>query len=75
MPVASVIVETENGACDAVLTRLAQMVNVNVYGIKGNQIVTVIESDSAQTLEQSVTMLAALEQVIGVYPVFTGMYE
>lgn len=75
MPVASVIIETENGAGEAVLTRLARAANVNVYGIRGNQIVTVVESDSPQALEESVTMLAAFEQVIGVYPVFSGMYD
>jgi nitrate reductase NapAB chaperone NapD len=74
MPVASIIIETENGACDAVLASLARMDNVSVYGIMGNQIVTVVENDSAQTLEQSVAMLVAIEQVVGVYPVFSGMY-
>lgn len=75
MPVASVIVETENGAGETVLTSLARMTNVNVYGVKENQIVTVVEGDSAEAVNESVSMLAAIDKVIGVYPVFAGMYE
>ncbi len=75
MPVASVIVEVEEGAGGAVLNSLAEINNVSVYGIKNNQIVTVIEGNDIKTVEDTIKVLYGVDKVIGVYPVFAGDYE
>ncbi|MDI6728213.1 MAG: chaperone NapD [Thermodesulfovibrionales bacterium] len=75
MAVASVIVEFENGTGEAVLNSLARINNVSVYGVKDNQIVTVIESDDIKSVEDTIKALYAVDKVIGVYPVFAGDYE
>ncbi len=75
MPIASMIVEIEDGAGESVLSSLARMPRISVYGLKENQIVTVVEGDTAQVLDESVKLVSAIEKVIGVYPVFAGEYE
>ncbi len=75
MAVASVIVEFENGAGEAVLNSLAGINNVSVYGIKDNQIVTVIDGDDMWIVEETIKRIYAIEKVIGVYPVYAGDYE
>ena len=75
MAVASVIVEIEGDFSEAVLSSLAKIHNASVYGIKENQIVTVIEGDTPHTIEETIKQLYSLEGVIGVYPVFAGDYE
>ncbi len=73
--VASVIVEIENGTGEAVLNSLARMDNISVYGVKDNQIVTVIEGSDMKIVKDNIKNIYALEGVIGVYPVFAGDYE
>lgn len=75
MPVASVIVEIENGTGEAVLNSLAKINDVSVYGIKDNKIVTVIEGETVKEMEDTSKKLYAIEGVIDVYPVFAGDYE
>lgn len=75
MPIASVIVEVEEGAGGAVLNSLARINNISVYGIKNNQIVTVIEGNDIKTIEDTIKVLYGVDKVIGVYPVFAGDYE
>lgn len=75
MAVASVIVEVEADAGEAVLNSLARIDNVCVYGIKENQIVTVIEGDNIHTVGETIKGIYAIEKVIGVYPVYAGGYE
>lgn len=72
MPVASVIVEVEEGTGEAVLNSLSKIDNVSVYGIKDNQIVTVIEGNELEELEDTISILYSLNNVIGVFPVFSG---
>lgn len=72
MPVASVIVEVEEGTGEAVLNSLSKIDNVSVYGIKDNQIVTVIEGNELEELEDTIRILYSLNNVIGVFPVFSG---
>lgn len=75
MAVASVIVEVEDLSCEAVLNGLAGFNNISVYGIKDNQIVTVIEGDDMKSIEDTIKALYEIDKVIGVYPVFGGEYE
>lgn len=75
MAVTSAIVEVTDGACEAVLGSLAAIRNLSVFGIKENQIVTVIEGDSIQMVENTMKDLYSLENVVGVYPVYAGDYE
>jgi nitrate reductase NapAB chaperone NapD len=75
MPIASVIVEIEEGAEETVLGGIARVPEASVFGIKNNQIVTVIDGKDAGEMESVMRTLAALEKVIGVYPVFSGSYE
>ncbi|OGQ99236.1 MAG: hypothetical protein A2505_05825 [Deltaproteobacteria bacterium RIFOXYD12_FULL_55_16] len=75
MAIASVVVATEAGAVEVVLAQLAQLPNTEVHGSKENQIVTVIEADSIAALSEGMQRLAAVAQVIGVYPVYAGQEE
>ena len=75
MAIASVIVATEAGAAKDVLARLIRLPDTNVYGSKGDEIVTVIEAGSAAALTAGLERLAAVDRVIGVYPVYAGDYE
>ena len=75
MAIASVIVEIEDGASEAVLGGIAQIAQATVYGIKENQIVTVIEGGDSRELDKVIRQLSVLDKVIGVYPVYAGDYE
>ncbi len=75
MAIASVVVATEAGAAEAVLADLARLPGTEVYGSKENQIVTVIEAESVAALTEGMQRLAAVEHVIGVYPVYAGAQE
>jgi nitrate reductase NapAB chaperone NapD len=75
MAVASGIVEFENGSGEAVLSSLAKMDNVSVYGVRDNQIVTVIEGDHMQIVDDTIKGIYAITGIIGVYPVYAGDYE
>lgn len=75
MAVASVIVEAEEGSSEAVLNSLAGINNVSVYGVKDNQIVSVIEGDDIKSVEDTIKVLYTIDKIIGVYPVFAGEYE
>jgi nitrate reductase NapAB chaperone NapD len=75
MAIASVIVATEAGATAAVVTSLDRLPNTKVYGSKDNEIVTVIEAETVAALTEGLQRLAAVEQVVGVYPVYAGVHE
>ena len=75
MAIASVVVATEAGAAEAVLADLARLPNTEVYGSKENEIVTVIEAESVAALTEGLQRLAAVEWVVGVYPVYAGADE
>lgn len=72
MEIASVVVEIQRGAGEAVLSRLALMPSVTVYGLTENQIVTVIEGNSPAAVQEVLKDVQMLDEVIGVYPVFIG---
>jgi len=75
MAIASVVVATEAGAVEAVLAELSRLPDTEVHGSKENQIVTVIEAASVAALTEGMQRLAAVERVIGVYPVYAGQEE
>lgn len=75
MAIASVVVTTEAGEAEAVLAKLVELPNTEVHGSKENQIVAVIEAASMAALSEGMQRLAAVEHVIGVYPVYAGMDE
>lgn len=75
MAIASVVVATKAGAAEAVLANLARLPDTEVYGSKGNQIVTVVEAESVAALTEGIQRLAAVDGVIGVYPVYAGVRE
>ncbi len=72
MPIASAVVEIKNGTSGTVLGRLARVPQVSVYGVKENQIVTVIEGATIGEIDAAVKEVTAFEDVIGVFPVFIG---
>jgi nitrate reductase NapAB chaperone NapD len=72
MPVTSVIVEIEKDAEETVLGKIAQVPRTSVFGMKDGQIVIVIDGESADEVEEAVRSLAALDRVVGVYPVYSG---
>jgi nitrate reductase NapAB chaperone NapD len=69
MSIAGIIVEVQNGAEASVLTGLAQLPQISVYGVKENQIVTVIEADNAASVNDTVSRVSLFDGVLGVYPV------
>jgi nitrate reductase NapAB chaperone NapD len=69
MSIAGIIVEVQNGAEASVLTGLAQIPQISVYGVKENQIVTVIEADNAASVNDTVSRVSLFDGVLGVYPV------
>jgi len=69
MSIAGIIVEVQNGAEASVLTGLAQISQISVYGVKENQIVTVIEADNAASVNDTVSRVSLFDGVLGVYPV------
>ena len=75
MPIASAVVETEEGLIGAVLGILALMPEVSVYGVKENQIVVVMDGDSIGVIEESIRKMQRLEGVTGVYPVYSSIDE
>jgi nitrate reductase NapAB chaperone NapD len=75
MPIASVIVEVREGSSETVLGSLARIPQASVYGTKENQIVTVIEEGTPAAIDAVVLQISALEDVIGVYPVYVGAHE
>ncbi|MDH4164004.1 MAG: chaperone NapD [Nitrospirota bacterium] len=75
MPVTSVVVEVIEGVNEDLLGRIARIPRVNVFGMKGQQIVTVIEGDNVRDVEDVVRTILEIEGVIGVYPVYSGDYE
>lgn len=75
MPVTSVVIEISDGVGEDVLSALARVPQVNVYGIKENQIVSVIEGETAGNVEDTVRTIQTLDGVQGVYPVYSGEDE
>lgn len=75
MPVTSVVVEVSEGVNEDLLGLLARVPRVNVFGMKGQQIVTVIEGESVRDVEDTVKTIQNIDGVIGVYPVYSGDYE
>ncbi len=69
MSIAGIIVEVQNGAEASVLTGLARIPQISVYGVKENQIVTVIEGDNAASVNDTVSRVSLFDGVLGVYPV------
>ncbi len=75
MPIASAVVEILNGTSETVLAQLARIPRVSVYGVKENQIVTVIEGPTINDVDAAVKEVSKIEEVIGVYPVFVGEHD
>jgi nitrate reductase NapAB chaperone NapD len=69
------IVEIREGCSEAVMSSLAAISNLSVYGIKDNQVITVVEGDSTATVEETMKVLLGIENVTGVYPVYAGDFE
>lgn len=69
------IVEIRDGSSEAVMSSLANIANVSVFGIKDNQIVAVIEGSDPVSVDETMKALFAIEDVTGVYPVYAGDYE
>ena len=75
MTISSAIVEIRNGAGEAVLGSLAHIEKVNVYGVKDNQIVTVIEDRDMSGIQATIKKIYSIEDVVGVYPVYAGFQD
>ncbi len=75
MPIASIIVESLPGGAAITEAALANLAGVSVYGVKEEQIVTVIEGKDPAEIDTIMRQVQALEGVIGVYPVYTGGYD
>jgi nitrate reductase NapAB chaperone NapD len=71
---ASLVVEIEDGTCEAVLGSLAVIKNVSVYGIKDNRIIVVIEGEDINAVEETVRRIYPGGRITGVHYAFTGIY-
>jgi nitrate reductase NapAB chaperone NapD len=72
MSVASAVVEFPENQGEAVLRSLALIPEISVYGIKGNQLIIVIEGDDTETINAAILKVQAVESVTGVSPVFSA---
>ncbi len=70
MSIASTVVEIRDGSGETVLGRLAAMHEVNIYGIKENKIVAVVEGATLKIVGEAIKALARLDEVVSVYPVY-----
>lgn len=70
--IAGVIVAIEDGSIEQVLPRLGALSGVSVFGVKDDQIVTVVEAQTPAAVDGIVRTVAELERVVGIYPVFPG---
>ncbi len=75
MAVASVIVEIEDNAMEQVLPDLGKVPGISVFGVKENQIVTVVEGDTLGAVNEIIKKLSEFEKVTGVYPVYARAHE
>lgn len=75
MPIASMVVEILDGSGERMLGKLARIPQVSVYGIKENQIVTVIEGESMAAVNETVREVSAFDEVLGVYPVSISEHD
>lgn len=75
MPFSSAVVEFRSDNGEAVLNSLALIDNVSVYGIKDNQIVTVIEDRDMRGIQETIKKIYGIENVVGVYPVYAGYQD
>ena len=73
MAITSVIVQVQEGQGEAVCNCLAGFGNLEVFGEKDDKLVAVIDTNSKQEFEETVRRLYDFEDVIGVYPVYTGV--
>ena len=72
MAVSSIIVTIEDGAIEQVLPRLAAVPGVSVFGVKENQIVTVVEAESLSAVNGIIKEVSEFDRVVGIYPVYAG---
>jgi len=75
MAVASLIVEIEDNSMELVLPALGEVPGISVFGVKDNQIVTVVEGETLGSVNEIIKKLSEFERVTGVYPVYAGAYE
>jgi nitrate reductase NapAB chaperone NapD len=75
MAVASIIVEIEKNSMEQVLPALGNIPGISVFGVKDNQIVTVVEAETLGSVSEIIKKLSEFEKVTGVYPVYAGDYE
>lgn len=72
MAISSVIVDIEDGAIEQVLPMLGRVPGISVFGVKDNQIVTVIEAETLLAVNDVIKTVSGFERVIGIYPVYAG---
>jgi nitrate reductase NapAB chaperone NapD len=75
MAISSAVVEIRNGSGETVLSSLARIENVSVYGVKGNQIVAVIEYRDIWGVQDTMKKIYSIENVVGIYPVYAGYQD
>jgi nitrate reductase NapAB chaperone NapD len=75
MAISSAVVEIRNGSGETVLSSLAGIENVSVFGIRDNQIVMVIEDGDIRGIQETIRKIYGIESVVGVYPVYAGYQD
>lgn len=70
----TVIVRVKEGFLDNVVEALSEMSGVG-YSIKGNNIVLFFDTDNIHAIIRILKKIQDMENVIGVYPIFSGNPE
>lgn len=71
MDIISIIVKVKEEFCDALIKVFEDMPHVKVFGIKGNQIVLILDTDDTHVVAHKTKDIQEMDGVIGVYPVFS----
>jgi len=75
MAVISVIVQAHDDCGGLVSEGLSSLTGVSVYGIKEDQVVTVLEGDNMEDVNVLMRQIRDIPEVIGVFPVYGTDYD
>jgi nitrate reductase NapAB chaperone NapD len=75
MAILSVVVQVQASRGEAVSEGLAAISGVNIYGIRDDQVVTVLEGEDMAGVDALVREIMVVPDVLGVFPVYGTDYE
>ena len=69
--IVGIIVQVNEGLRDVLIKDFEAMPNINIYGMKDNQIVLILDTDDLHVLTQKIQEITKMNGVIRVYPIFS----